>query len=183
MVEQQSLWLGPLRAHVRLISAGLIGLTGLIAVYLIGGKLFGWSDVGMHELLRPDGRVIVKALLWSMTAAFIITAIYLSDTRGSIECEPTGPADIVSLVCSRLAMIAVATVVLVMFYEVVARYVFESPTLWANELSLWIASFIFLLAGFVLLEIIVPVVRAQAQDDIALEFVPDADTGDGAEIT
>ena len=146
-MEQQSLWLGPLRAHVRLISAGLIGLTGLIAVYLIGGKLFGWSDVGMHELLRPDGRVIVKALLWSMTAAFIITAIYLSDTRGSIECEPTGPADIVSLVCSRLAMIAVATVVLVMFYEVVARYVFESPTLWANELSLWIASFIFLLAG------------------------------------
>ena len=29
----------------------------------------------------------------------------------------------------------------------VARYVFSRPTLWANELSLWIAAFVFLLAG------------------------------------
>ena len=34
-----------------------------------------------------------------------------------------------------------------MMYEVVLRYVFEAPTLWANELSLWIAGFIFLCAG------------------------------------
>jgi TRAP-type C4-dicarboxylate transport system permease small subunit len=44
-------------------------------------------------------------------------------------------------------MIATAFIVLVMFYEVVSRYVFSRPTLWANELSLWIASFVFLLAG------------------------------------
>jgi TRAP-type C4-dicarboxylate transport system permease small subunit len=30
---------------------------------------------------------------------------------------------------------------------VVARYVFSKPTLWANELSLWIAAFVFILAG------------------------------------
>jgi TRAP-type C4-dicarboxylate transport system permease small subunit len=35
----------------------------------------------------------------------------------------------------------------VMFYEVILRYVFEKPTLWANELSLWMAGMIFLLAG------------------------------------
>jgi TRAP-type C4-dicarboxylate transport system permease small subunit len=35
----------------------------------------------------------------------------------------------------------------VMFYEVVARYVFNSPTLWANELALWVAAFLFLFAG------------------------------------
>ena len=34
-----------------------------------------------------------------------------------------------------------------MFYEVVLRYVFARPTLWANELSLWIAAFVFLFAG------------------------------------
>ncbi len=34
-----------------------------------------------------------------------------------------------------------------MFYEVISRYVFDKPTLWANELSLWIAAFVFLLAG------------------------------------
>ena len=34
-----------------------------------------------------------------------------------------------------------------MLYEVVSRYVFNAPTLWANEMSLWIASILFLLAG------------------------------------
>jgi TRAP-type C4-dicarboxylate transport system permease small subunit len=34
-----------------------------------------------------------------------------------------------------------------MFYEVIARYVFSKPTLWANEMSLWIAAFVFILAG------------------------------------
>jgi TRAP-type C4-dicarboxylate transport system permease small subunit len=44
-------------------------------------------------------------------------------------------------------MIAIAVIVMVMFYEVVARYVFSAPTLWANEMSLWIAAFVFLFAG------------------------------------
>jgi TRAP-type C4-dicarboxylate transport system permease small subunit len=44
-------------------------------------------------------------------------------------------------------MLLIVVLVGVMFYEVVVRYVFEQPTLWANELSLWIAGFIFLLAG------------------------------------
>ena len=35
-----------------------------------------------------------------------------------------------------------------MMYEVILRYVFEKPTLWANELSLWMAGFVFILAGF-----------------------------------
>ena len=35
-----------------------------------------------------------------------------------------------------------------MMWEVVLRYVFERPTLWANELSLWMAGFVFILSGF-----------------------------------
>ncbi|MBU2487218.1 MAG: TRAP transporter small permease, partial [Alphaproteobacteria bacterium] len=77
----------------------------------------------------------------------LAASIYLSDTRGMIEPEPAGFFDVVSLVCARLSMIATAIIVLVMFYEVIARYVFIRPTLWANELSLWIAGFVFLLAG------------------------------------
>ena len=42
---------------------------------------------------------------------------------------------------------SVVFIVVVMFYEVCARYLFEKPTLWANEMSLWIAGFLFLLAG------------------------------------
>jgi TRAP-type C4-dicarboxylate transport system permease small subunit len=77
----------------------------------------------------------------------IAGGVYLSDTQGVIEPAPTGPFDILSLILGRIAMIAVAVIVLVMFYEVVARYVFSKPTLWANELSLWIAAFVFILAG------------------------------------
>ena len=43
--------------------------------------------------------------------------------------------------------VAVGVLVLVMFYEVVSRYIFSAPTLWANELSWWIAAFIYLFAG------------------------------------
>ena len=41
----------------------------------------------------------------------------------------------------------VPAVVCVIFYEVTMRYVFVSPTMWANELSLWICGAVYLLAG------------------------------------
>jgi len=44
-------------------------------------------------------------------------------------------------------MLGIVLIVLVMPYEVVARYVYEKPTFWANVLSLWMAGFLFLLAG------------------------------------
>ena len=53
----------------------------------------------------------------------------------------------VSLFISRIAMWLSALVVAVMMFEVVARYVFNSPTLWANESSLWMAGFLYLFAG------------------------------------
>ena len=64
-----------------------------------------------------------------------------------VEHERTGPVDAVIWRFSRLAMILPALIVCVMFYEVVARYVFEKPTLWANELSMWLAGMTYLLAG------------------------------------
>lgn len=103
--------------------------------------------IGMHELIRPKGRPIVALMLWAIAGSILFASLYLSDTRGAIETEPDGFFDILSLVCSRIAMIMTTLIVIVMFYEVVSRYVFSRPTLWANELSLWIASFVFLLAG------------------------------------
>ena len=35
-----------------------------------------------------------------------------------------------------------------MLYEVFLRYIVRQPTLWANELTLWIAGFVFLCSGF-----------------------------------
>lgn len=36
---------------------------------------------------------------------------------------------------------------IVLLYEVVLQYLFEKPALWASELSLWLAGFVFLTAG------------------------------------
>ena len=68
-----------------------------------------------------------------------------STTVGEGTVENT--FDRLSLFLGRVTMLLIVILVCVMFYEVVVRYVFEAPTLWANELSLWIAGFVFLLAG------------------------------------
>ncbi|MEZ5450945.1 MAG: hypothetical protein R3E89_18930 [Thiolinea sp.] len=36
---------------------------------------------------------------------------------------------------------------LIMFYEVVMRYIFFKPTLWVNEMSLWAAGMVYVTAG------------------------------------
>ncbi|WP_226624355.1 TRAP transporter small permease subunit [Alloyangia pacifica] len=146
-MSHESLWLGALRGPVRLLALISSGLALAVFAWLILSQFISAEPIGMYEMLRPEGRPVVSVMLWSLLAALVFGSVYLSDRRGSIEIEPTGPLDILSLVLSRLSMIGIIAVVLVMFYEVVARYVFEKPTLWANELSLWIASFVFLLAG------------------------------------
>lgn len=64
-----------------------------------------------------------------------------------VEHERTGPVDLLTWGFSRVAMWAPAFVVVIIFYEVVMRYVFVEPTLWVNELSLWVAAAIYLTAG------------------------------------
>ncbi len=57
-----------------------------------------------------------------------------------------------ALAISRVGMFFVAVIVAIMFYEVVMRYFFERPTLWVNEMSLWIGGFIYLLAALYVLQ-------------------------------
>ncbi len=52
-----------------------------------------------------------------------------------------------SIFIGRVTMILIISMTLVMLYEVFLRYAIESPTLWANELTLWIGGFVFLLSG------------------------------------
>ncbi|WP_246272789.1 TRAP transporter small permease subunit [Oricola thermophila] len=121
--------------------------TGAMVLLLVLGQFFFDTGVTLRAFLSPADKPLVLVTMIAGTVALLSASIYLSDTRGAIESEPAGFFDIVSLVCSRLAMIATAAIVVVMFYEVVSRYVFQKPTLWANELSLWIAGFVFLLSG------------------------------------
>lgn len=67
--------------------------------------------------------------------------------RAPMEYEGWTRFDRVAVFTGRVTMMLILLLTSVMLYEVVLRYVFESPTLWANELSLWIAGFLFLTAG------------------------------------
>ncbi len=64
-----------------------------------------------------------------------------------VEHERTGPVDLLTWSFSRIAMWAPAFIVAIIFYEVVVRYIFFRPTLWVNEMSLWVGGAIFLTAG------------------------------------
>ncbi|SHI06117.1 TRAP transporter small permease subunit [Marivita hallyeonensis] len=147
-MTQESLWLGSYRKRVRTAMIASIVITLALYAWLVFNRIaFGDDALGMHEMIRPVGRPVVWAMLTLTFLSLLLGSIYLSDWAVSIETKPDGFFDIFSLICSRLAMIATAFIVLVMFYEVVSRYVFSRPTLWANELSLWIAAFVFLFAG------------------------------------
>ncbi len=64
-----------------------------------------------------------------------------------VEHERTGPVDLLSWCISRIAMWGPAFIVCIIFYEVVMRYVFAAPTLWVNEMSLWVGGAIYLTSG------------------------------------
>ncbi len=67
--------------------------------------------------------------------------------RAPMEFASWRAADRVSVFVGRVTMGLIAVLTSVMLYEVVMRYVFEAATLWANELSMWLAGFVFLCAG------------------------------------
>jgi TRAP-type mannitol/chloroaromatic compound transport system permease small subunit len=71
----------------------------------------------------------------------------LTVRRAKMEYEDWGIFDRMAVFIGRITMLLIVLVVAVMIYEVLLRYVFESPTLWANEMSLWMAGFVFVLAG------------------------------------
>lgn len=86
---------------------------------------------------------------WAALAGMaVLGAIGVATVRPAVmEDDDIRGLDRLSLFLGRVTMLLTALLVMVMFYEVVVRYVLEKPTLWANELSLWIAGFIFLFSG------------------------------------
>lgn len=78
----------------------------------------------------------------------IFAAIGIRTVRlAPMEYAHGSKLDRLSVFIARVTMIMIMLLVGVMMYEVILRYAFEAPTLWANELSLWIAGFTFLCAG------------------------------------
>lgn len=71
----------------------------------------------------------------------------LTVRRAPMEYADGSVLDQLAVFIGRVTMMLVVLLTGVMLYEVLLRYVFEAPTLWANELSLWLAGFVFLCSG------------------------------------
>jgi len=68
--------------------------------------------------------------------------------HAKMEFDKPRAIDRIALFVGRVTMMLIILMTSVMLYEVFMRYVFEAPTLWANELTLWLAGYVFLLSGF-----------------------------------
>lgn len=146
-MTDNSLWLGRMRAPIKMAMIAMIVVTLVIYAWMVVQKITSADAYGMYEMIRPAGRPMVQVMLISLGVALFFASVFLSDTKGAIETRPEGFFDLISVVLGRLSMIMTAFIVLVMFYEVISRYAFSKPTLWANELSLWLGAFVFLLSG------------------------------------
>ncbi len=79
----------------------------------------------------------------------IIFAFGMRDLKHAhLEYAHWRQVDRVALFFGRISMILIITMTCIMLYEVFLRYLFEAPTLWANELTLWIGGYVFLFSGF-----------------------------------
>lgn len=67
--------------------------------------------------------------------------------RANMEFEEWRSIDKFAVFIGRVTMMLIVLLLGVMLYEVFVRYVLEKPTLWANELSLWLAGFVFMGSG------------------------------------
>src|SRR5690606_25695330 len=122
----------PLRQPIRKLMIASTVATATLVLLIIMGNLFFDAGISLKQFLSPAETSSVAITVIAGVIALLSASIYLSDTRGMIESEPDGFFDVASLICSRLSMIVTAAIVLVMFFEVVSRYVFIRPTLWAN---------------------------------------------------
>lgn len=146
--QSKSVWLGQKRrVFMRKVMLGSIFVLVALCVWLIIGDIIFDLKIELRSILHPVSNPHVLAVVITGSFSLLAIGVYFSDFQGDIEPEPDGFFDIFSLIWARIAMVSVVAVVCVMLFEVVSRYLFEAPTLWANEASLWIAGFLFLLAG------------------------------------
>lgn len=121
--EQESLFLQISELHMRKdVTPNLPGLFG------------GFADI------IDWGALVLMPVFAILGARSIVVA--------PMEFERWHRWDRFALFIGRATMIMITAMTGVMLYEVFLRYVIEAPTKWANELTLWIAGFVFLCSGF-----------------------------------
>lgn len=109
--------------------------------------LFGRIDVTPNMPVVMGDHIDIIDLTAIILAPILFVIGTMTVRRAQMEFESWRPADRAAVFIGRVTMMLIVCLTSVMIYEVVLRYVFEAPTLWANELSLWLAGFVFLCAG------------------------------------
>jgi len=99
------------------------------------GGLFG----GFADIVDWAALIGIPVFFWIGARNIVIAQMEFQDWK---------PWDRIALFIGRATMIMIITMTCVMLYEVFLRYAIEKPTKWANELTLWIAGFVFLCSGF-----------------------------------
>ncbi len=95
--------------------------------------LFGVADIGDWVAL------LLLPFLGYLGAKSVVPA--------QMEFPHYSRVDKIAMFVGRVVMILIISMTSVMLYEVFVRYALEKPTLWANELTLWIGGFVFMLSG------------------------------------
>lgn len=84
-------------------------------------------------------------------ALFLIPVFGFLGIRGvkiaRMEYQDYASIDRFAIFIGRVTMMLIISMTSIMLYEVFLRYALEAPTLWANELTLWIGGFVFLCSG------------------------------------
>ena len=102
---------------------------------------FGWASDDFLSIYEGKIGVIHLIVILVVAIALVIGTITVQHSEN--EVAPENIFDKFALFIGRVTMLLVVSLVTAMFAEVVLRYVFEAPTLWANELCLWMSGFIF----------------------------------------
>jgi TRAP-type mannitol/chloroaromatic compound transport system permease small subunit len=123
----------------------IASLAFLIAVFPRFIITFGWASDDFLSIYSGKIGLIDWLVVLILAASIVFGTILVQHSEN--EVSPENIFDKFSLFLGRVTMLLVVSLVTAMLVEVVLRYVFEAPTVWANELCLWMSGFVFLLSG------------------------------------
>ena len=123
----------------------IASLAFLISVFPRFIITFGWASDDFLSIYTGTVGLIDWTVVLILAAAIVFGTLMVQHSEN--EIAPGNIFDKFSLFIGRVTMLLVVSLVTAMFTEVVLRYVFEAPTLWANELCLWMSGYVFLLSG------------------------------------
>jgi TRAP-type C4-dicarboxylate transport system permease small subunit len=124
------------------VAIGLVALTAILFLVAVGLYILE----NYERRIAGDAEYAVGAGVWyAIGIAFLAAALGAILVQG-LRGERTF-LDHLILGIAHVTKFLIMFIVIIIFYEVVSRYAFGAPTLWVNEMSLWVGSAVYLFAG------------------------------------